>query len=339
MLKTILTSTIIPLFLVGALAQETDKTLYNVVIEKSEAESGFDIHYEVYLDRERKKDEYYITKSQDTFLLLLMRDLNNQQTSKNDLLIYIHGMWGGSGFAFNRASRLMHDAYIFEPDSKLSRILSIRWPGNTNIYKVNKEAAHALAPLLSDIMTTLIRKIQLMDYMDGRKDHRLNLMAHSLGNELLKESITYLDKLQFDSPMFDEIILAAPDLDPDLFESGQPLAYIHKLGKRCHVYYSQRDLTLGVSQSLNACDRLGVCGPSDKSLIQRNVSFVDVSQIKDEPNLKDKITGHSYYRISPLVTADMLRVMNGLDLVSLNYRVTTDPVRNFFSLTDPDQNP
>jgi esterase/lipase superfamily enzyme len=330
---------LLPLVVSAQPDTDVDRRLYNIVIDKTNDGNGFEITYEVYFEKSGQRDEFYRTSSLDTFLLVLHDDLRQLDVKKNDLLVYIHGMWGGTNHMFRQASHLMHEAYVDHPDATIGRILSIKWPGNTSMYKTNRAAALALAPQLKRVFNKLFRTIQILDYLDYRKDFRISLLAHSLGNEIFKEFFHYYDEEDLSNIYFDEIILAAPDLDDNLFESDQILSALNKVANRVHVYFSRKDFTLNVSQAFNEKNRLGVTGPSQASKIAENVFFVDVTDIKDERNLRDRFTGHSYYRISEQATSDMRALLCGRTIDSIENRILMDPQLNIYRLLSEEDQP
>ena len=115
---------------------------YNIVVDIDE-DTSIQVHYEViFTDKKRKDRKYFETTSQDSFLLILMEDLEQLDADKNKILFYVHGMWGGRRMNFNHAYGLMTKAYLNHPESDIARMLSLKWPGNKPEYKENKKVLY-----------------------------------------------------------------------------------------------------------------------------------------------------------------------------------------------------
>ncbi|NNE26016.1 MAG: alpha/beta hydrolase, partial [Saprospiraceae bacterium] len=286
------------------------------------AQSEFDIEYNIKVDKpkdgvatlsyEIKKHHRYEdynqkieTMSIDTFLKYLLYDISQLPDHKNKVLLYIHGMWGSSPWNFINSMGMIERAYLENRDSDIARIISMKWPGNNMDYKDNKSRVYQIADEIAPVMIQLIRTFQIVDIFNPNFDTHMDLICHSLGNELFKEIFSYLPTEQYDHEIFDQIILAAPDLDVGVFRFDGPLYSLPKIANGIHIYYSRKDLTLGVSKNLNKKERLGIYGPDENDVVKENMYFIDVSDVKDEANFGERLTGHSYYRSSKLATRDM----------------------------------
>ena len=313
------------------------------------AQSEFDIDYIIKVDKpkdgvaelsyEIKKhhryenyDEKIKTTSIDTFLKYLLYDISVLPDHKNKVLLYIHGMWGSSPWNFINSMGMIENAYLENRDSDIARIISMKWPGNNMDYKDNKSRVFQIADEIAPVMTQLIRTFQIVDVFNPTFDTHMDLLCHSLGNELFKEIFSYLPADQYNHEIFDQIILAAPDLDVGLFKFDGPLYRLPKIANGIHIYYSRKDLTLGVSKNLNKKERLGIHGPDVHDVVNDNVFFIDVSQVKDEANFGERLTGHSYFRSSKLATRDMLYTLMGIPADEIVGRKLIEPEKNNYAI-------
>ncbi len=308
-----------------------DEIRYNIIVEKPEKENA-NIRFELIIEPEDGDRQKFETLSVDTFIQLLVKDITRLPDSKNNVLCYIHGMWGGNRYNFNHAMGLMTSSYLDHKDSDIGRILSVKWPGNSLEYKDNKARVYKIADELSEVLVHVIRSVQLADLFTPKFNMDFDLMAHSLGNELFKEVLINMDKKEFQYRLFDQIILAAPDLDVHLLNPGEDLSRLKDAATRSHIYFSRKDMTLTVSKNLNKKDRLGVIGPVEDSNIADNIYFVDVSNVKDESNIGERISGHSYYRSSQIATSDMLYTLIGLQNGNFSNRTLVDNKKNIFAI-------
>jgi len=263
--------------------------------------------------------------SLDTFLFILENDLLSLPKEKNDILYYFHGMFGGQPQLFNYNLEEFRNLYLEPEGSSLARIIGYRWPGNLPSYEKDKRNAKTISEPVSDRMDNLMGFIRGLD-----RSIASNVMTHSLGSELFKDVVAIQHKNLGTHFTFDQIVLAAPDLDVDVFTVGRPLTWLASRSNRITTYFSTKDLTLTFSKKLNKKGRLGVDGPSDETLAMANVSYVDMTAVKDEKQLPLRITGHTYLRASALAASDILQILVGSDLDQMARRELIDKTLNVF---------
>lgn len=319
------------LSLFGTLSAQ-DNVQFNMLMIPSD--SGYSIIYEK-LDYKKNinRGDRQLTESRDSFLVWLLEDLSGFDEDKRQVLFYVHGMWGGQKGPFNRAYKLLSTHFLEAENSDVARIVSLKWPGNDMDYSDNKGRIPELVPVLKEELTALVRSFQLAQWLDPTTDSSWDLLAHSLGNELIRAVLRDLPSSQYDYPLFDNIIFAASDFDCDVYDTDSLMQNVHNTARQCHIYYSERDLTLEVSKNLNKKDRLGRTGPTNYDRIPVNTSLIDVTLVKDEINFPDLLTGHSYYRASPLVTGDMLQAIMSEKPVASNYRLAKESGLNHFLIS------
>ena len=320
------------LYLLLPVLLNADHIRYNINIEGDE--DWYFVYEKEILNDRLRTIELEHTLNRDSFVYWILEDLAHGQDGKSEILFYVHGMWGGQNSNFRRAYYLL-DEHLVQPEtSDIARIVSLKWPGNDFDYKKNKKRVYSLAPFLAGELTAVIRNLQLKTYVTQGKEAAIDMVAHSLGNELIKEMMLNLEEDQLRYSLVDQMIWTASDLDIDIFDDKSFSERLASFARGNHFYFSERDLTLEVSKSLNDKDRLGRGGPNENTSYPANVYFVDVTLIKDENNFPDLISGHSYYRSSPTVTADMLMVLSETDEDTFLNRILKPDTDNVYVL-DP----
>lgn len=128
----------------------------------------------------------------------------------------------------------------------------------------------------------LIKKflIQVAEKSGAKK---INIIAHSMGADAVTQAIASIED---DTIVFDQIILAAPDIDAETFKL-QLLPRMQQHGRRTTLYCSKNDLALHMSFHFNDSWRAG--DSSRGLLIADGLDTVDASMIDTE------LLGHSYY--------------------------------------------
>lgn len=133
---------------------------------------------------------------------------------------------------------------------------------------------------------------------------RMNVVAHSMGNLLAVEAMRQrqlLDRFNSNAKL-QSIILAAPDIDVDLFK--RQMAVFPKDQRRFYVLISADDKALRISRRLaGGINRVGNDDAEDLAAI--GVTVIDVTNIKD-PNSLD----HSKFSESPEVVQLIGRRLN-----------------------------
>jgi esterase/lipase superfamily enzyme len=113
-----------------------------------------------------------------------------------------------------------------------------------------------------------------------------------MGNQLLVNALDGLGRQPEIKPLFDNVIMAAPDVDAKTF-TEQNWTGIRDAAKRFTLYASSDDWALKVSRELNDFVRLGEAGGT--LVVIPGLDTVDASGI-DTNEL-----GHSYYHCKKLM--------------------------------------
>jgi esterase/lipase superfamily enzyme len=112
---------------------------------------------------------------------------------------------------------------------------------------------------------------------------RIHVIAHSMGADAVSRAIVAMGD---QGQIFDQIVLAAPDVDADVFRE-QIAPRMQKVAKRTTVYCSRNDWALHASYAFNDSVRLG-----DSS---RGIVVIDGMDTIDASDIDTDLLGHSYY--------------------------------------------
>ncbi|HAH48727.1 MAG TPA: hypothetical protein DCM07_28590 [Planctomycetaceae bacterium] len=143
---------------------------------------------------------------------------------------------------------------------------------------------------------------------------KIHLIAHSMGNRVLSRALKNISQKLIltgePEPLFNEVILTAPDIDAQVFkESIAP--HIIQTAERFTIYSSSEDLALKASRVVNSFwhQRLGDKGSYLTVFPEyQQINVVDASEI--DTNLF--ALGHSYHADSNTVLSDVKLVFQGI---------------------------
>lgn len=141
----------------------------------------------------------------------------------------------------------------------------------------------------------------LVDFAEKSEADNLYLIAHSMGNRGLTRA---LQTLVLERPdlrgRFREIILAAPDVDAEVFRRDLVPA-LRQAGQRVTLYASSNDLALKASKEVHGYARAGDSG--DGLVVLPGLETIDASGVDES------ILAHSYFVESKPVIRDILNLL------------------------------
>jgi esterase/lipase superfamily enzyme len=141
----------------------------------------------------------------------------------------------------------------------------------------------------------------IADAADQSGAENLYLVGHSMGNRGLTRALAALVGERPDlRGRFREIILAAPDVDADVFRNDLAPA-LKKAGQRVTLYASSKDMALKASKEVHGYPRAG--DAADGILIVPGIDTIDAS------NVDDSMLAHSYFVESIPVIRDIARML------------------------------
>lgn len=245
------------------------------------------LKFEVYEDQEK---HLVLTSVQplesDAFTSSLQDRL--RQARQPDLLVFIHGYNVGFEAAVTRTAQIAVDL----PFEGIPICYS--WPSQGTLlgYPIDENNAAWTVSHLKQFLDELVQR-------SGAKS--INVVAHSMGNRAMTAAMQQMSyQSNSDEPLFDRIVLAAPDVDADLFRKDLAPSLI-RIAKQVTLYASSDDQALIASKQVHGYPRAGETG--DQLVVVPGVDTIDVSGIDLS------LLGHSYYGDSELMLRDLFEVI------------------------------
>lgn len=208
----------------------------------------------------------------------------HMKVKERDTLIYVHGFATtfaealSTGFAIQWFLRTQAAATNTRPVN----VTVFSWPSNGRLleyFSDRDDAANsgaAFARAFTKLKAFLNRLTPEEACVRG-----IHLLAHSMGNFVLERalpSVRYRDQGARLPQVFDEVLMAAPDVDVDAFEHSHKLARLPELARRVTVYVNRRDKALWTSDKTKGNpDRLGRDGPLHRGRVADKVELVDLT--------------------------------------------------------------
>ena len=228
-----------------------------------------------------------------------------------DTVVFVHGYNVSFREALTSAARLKQN-FSTDAGGPGINVVLFSWPSDGSMmpyiaYGNDRQDAAASGPAFARGL------LKLADFLRGSTpaevcNQRLHLVAHSMGNYVLRHTVQEYVKQSPGRParLFDEVFLMAADEDNDAFEYDHKLKPLPMLAKRVNVYFNNNDRAMAVSDKTKGNpDRLGDDGPRLPRGIPGKVSLVDVTPVVDG------LVQHSYFLDTPQVVADMRAVLAG----------------------------
>ena len=212
-------------------------------------------------------------------------------SKSKDAFVFIHGYDVSFEDAAQRTAQLAYDLHF------QGAPIFYDWPSQARLFGYWDD--EKTIPLTVENLKGFLR-----DLAQRAGASRIHLIAHSMGNRAL---LPALQQLEGDSSFknateFRQIVLAAPDVDRDVF-----IALAKEIARpdnRMTLYVSSKDQALLVSHKLfHTQPRAGEAVPNP--IILSGVDTIDVSGVNTD------MLGHSYYGDSQSVVGDLLRIFDG----------------------------
>lgn len=222
------------------------------------------------------------------FYDVLEIDLSTVKYSEDNTLIFIHG-WNGAYLArFSGYVNSFHHHYVEE--NTLNRTISIIWHKGNLGYSASREKTISFSEKISADFKKLIEFLN-RNALNQMVTHKTHLLCYSMGNYFFQHIFQHVDHHQ---KWFSQIILAAPDLDCNVFERGNGFENLYKIADEITVLQHRSDRLLGASKLILKRNRLGRNGLT----VNTNVTYIkiiDFTGLGISVGLKDKITHHLYF--------------------------------------------
>jgi len=211
------------------------------------------------------------------------------QSPAGDLLVFIHGYNVDFQSAIRRTAQIAIDL----PFEGVPVCYS--WPSQGTLmgYPIDESNAEWTETHLRDFLVELVRE-------SGARS--INVVAHSMGNRPMTAAMRqiYWEIDALNAPLFDRIVLAAPDVDADRFRRDLAPA-LFNIANQVTLYASSSDQALIASKQVHGYPRAGESGPN--VVVVPGVETIDVSGIDLS------LLGHSYYGDNESMLHDLYEVV------------------------------
>jgi esterase/lipase superfamily enzyme len=230
-----------------------------------------------------------IEPMQDSNFFSALREKINKSTEK-DAFIFVHGYCVTFAEAARRTAQLAYDLGFNGAPVMYS------WPSNEEYkrYDGDLEKVRYTVKNFERFLNQIVSNTQAQN---------IHLIAHSLGNVALTEALKSIGQ-GTKKPMFNQVILAAPDIDARIFK--QDIVPAIGTAKRITLYASSADRALSLSRKFLKNPEILRAGESgDGMVVLDGIDTVDVSQI----NTGLLGLGHSYFAETMSLINDIFHLL------------------------------
>lgn len=241
-----------------------------------------------------------------------------------DVLFFIHGF--ANAFSDNLAHIARLKELFLDPDSSPTQhLVYVSWPTRSSkllTYENDQRDARVTGMVLArlyDKLQAFFRAAFLQQHLPYC-GHRIHLACHSMGNQVLMHMLENLRSEDLE-PFFSEVLLLHSDVPNTVFDPGEPFTRLEMLAERTHVYMHRSDDALWISRfTKNGNKRLGRKGPRDRSVLSQETFLIDVSHLRKDEALRERIADHWGYLESPQEIEDIRALLRGEEAPSIDNR-------------------
>jgi esterase/lipase superfamily enzyme len=199
-----------------------------------------------------------------------------KKSPDRSVLVFIHGFNNRFEDSVYRFAQIVHDS------GARSAPILVTWPsrGSLLAYGYDRESANYTRNALETLFQFLARDSEVKE---------VSILAHSMGNWLAIEALRQMAIRNGRLPAkFKNVMLAAPDVDVDVFRSQ--IADMGDQRPQFTLFVSRDDRALAVSRRVwGDVARLGSIDPEQDpykaELAENKIAVIDLTQIKTEDSL------------------------------------------------------
>jgi esterase/lipase superfamily enzyme len=209
------------------------------------------------------------------------------RSSSRDAFVFVHGFDNTFDEAARRTAQIAADLK-FE-----GAPICYSWPSQGNLlkYTVDENNVEWTIPHLRQFLTELAER-------SGAE--AIHLVAHSMGNRALTGALRSLSRDLQGSPLFNQVVLTAPDIDADVFRRDIAPAILGT-ARRVTLYASATDDALLLSKKVHGFPRAGDTG--------RDLVVVPGMDTIDVTGIDTSLLGHAYYAANETVLTDLVQLL------------------------------
>ncbi|MHC4416693.1 MAG: alpha/beta hydrolase [Planctomycetota bacterium] len=226
----------------------------------------------------------------------------------NETFVFIHGFNNTFEDAAKRTAEIWYDVGFDGPPVMYS------WPSRGGSfwrgvfgYFADSETIKWSVVHLKRFLIDLVGETA-SDKLFAEEPARIHLVAHSMGGRLMARALMAVaDELRGgERPIFCDVILAAPDIDRDLFRDVVVLELLRsRLAEHYTLYASSTDVVIKTSQKLQVYPRAGNADDGLVAVHHSDFDTVDASAVES-----GWLTlNHDYFITEPRVIRDLIEVL------------------------------
>ncbi len=226
----------------------------------------------------------------------------------NETFVFIHGFNNSFEAAVTRTAELWYDLGFDGPP------ITYSWPSRGGSlwsgvfgYFADSETIKWSVDHLADFLLDLVDETSA-NRLAADKPARIHLVAHSMGSRLLTQALLAVadDLNRMDRPVFCDVILAAPDIDRDLFQDVIVLDLLRsRVAEHYTLYASSSDNVIKTSQKLQAYPRAGNADQGLVAIHHDQFDTIDASAVQSGW----LALNHDYFITEPRVLQDLIEIL------------------------------
>lgn len=242
------------------------------------------------------------SKSEEAFFSQLKEAV--AQSPQREVMVFVHGYNVSFEDAARRTGQMAHDLKL------QGAPIFYSWPSQGGLLQYTVDETNV-------VWTVPHLKRFLLDVVRNSDAKAVNLIAHSMGNRALTAALRELSlELREESRLFHQVVLAAPDIDAEIFRRDIAPA-IAQTAQGVTLYASSQDRALIASRRVHGYPRAGESRPN--LMVLPEIETIDVSGVDTS------VLGHSYYGASRIILDDIgLLFREGLPAAQRNLAPTAD---------------
>ena len=226
----------------------------------------------------------------------------------NETFVFVHGFNNSFEDSAKRTAELWYDLGFDGPPVMFS------WPSRGGSfwrgvfgYFADSETLKWSVVHLKSFLLELVEETSA-DRLFSDEPARIHLIAHSMGGRALARALMLVaDEMEHaERPIFCDVILAAPDIDRDLFRDVIVLQLLRgRLAEHYTLYASSADNVIKTSHKLQVYPRAGSAGEGLVAVRHPDFDTVDASAVQSGW----LALNHDYFVTEPQVIRDLIEVI------------------------------
>ena len=226
----------------------------------------------------------------------------------NETFVFIHGFNNSFEGAVTRTAELWYDLGFDGPP------ITYSWPSRGGSfwsgvfgYFADSETIKWSVDHLAGFLLDLVDETSA-DRLAANEPARIHLVAHSMGSRLLTQALLQVadDLNRLDGPVFCDVILAAPDIDRDVFRDVIVLDLLRsRVAEHYTLYASSSDNVIKTSQRLQSYPRAGNADEGLVAIRHDQFDTIDASAVASGR----LALNHDYFITEPRVLQDLIEIL------------------------------